>query len=132
MQKSDSETLFFQCCRAISGEVESIGTVKNNGRRVAHFPPSWSIPLFLLDADPDEIDAELLEEVCVNLTPIERRTWLQILDGRSPAEIARDEGVSNAAIHSRIRGEKGRGGMVAKNPYVRHWRRLRQEQRKRP
>ncbi len=58
----------------------------------------------------------------VNLNPVEARTWRQILSGKSISAIAREEGVSRAAIYSRIVGNsKDQGGMIAKNFWVLLW-----------
>lgn len=63
----------------------------------------------------------------VNLNALERRTWRQILSGASIAVIAAEEGVSRAAIYTRIQGNSfGHGGMIGKNFWVLLWWRLRQ------
>lgn len=65
----------------------------------------------------------------VNLNEVERRTWRQILSATSINAIAAEEGISRAAVYSRIQGNsKGQGGMVAKNFWCLLWWRLRQEQ----
>ena len=61
---------------------------------------------------------ELVEEICHNLNPMERRTWLRLLDGLSIFELAKEESVSRAAIHDRLRR------MTKKNDYVAIWWRL--------
>ena len=64
----------------------------------------------------------------VNLNDVERRTWRQILSASSINAIAREEGVSRAAIYARIQGNsKGQGGMIGKNVWVLLWWRLRQQ-----
>ena len=50
------------------------------------------------------------------------------LAAKSVASIAKEEGVSRAAIYARIQGNsRGQGGMIAKNFWVLLWWRLRQQ-----
>src|SRR3954467_6450380 len=57
----------------------------------------------------------------LNLTPRQARTWLAILSGKNLSEIAREEGVSRAAIYCRIRGTNGRGGLIERNLWALIW-----------
>lgn len=126
----DSELLYFRSARRISGRAETIDVTRRNGRLVPRFDYSWTVP----DADPDpEYEAtELVAEISQGLTAIERRTWLNILNGKSVAEIAAEEGVSRTAIYERIRGSsKGHGGMLTKNEYVAIWWQIRQHREER-
>ncbi|MCZ6774153.1 MAG: hypothetical protein O7G83_19525 [Proteobacteria bacterium] len=130
MESTDSDVLIFQSCSSVDGTVERIEIGRRNGRLVPFLHPNWSLPNFLEDHPPEAIDTELLKEVCANLTTLERQTWLLILDGRSIPDIARDQGVTHVAVYERIRGKKGRRGMIRKNSYVRRWWELRQRRRK--
>jgi hypothetical protein len=97
---------------------------------VPRFSPEDLEPVSVADDDTSEMD-ELIAEITQNLTAVERRTWLRLVDGTSILELAASEGVSRAAIYERIRGNsKGQGGMIAKNDYVGIWWRLRQTQEK--
>jgi hypothetical protein len=124
MNNEFQETLYFGYCRDLTGNLVVIDTAKQNGRIVPRFSPNQFEP------EPEESEGEvdeLLGEICQNLTAIERRTWLQLVDGLSILDVAAGEGVSRTAIYERIRGNsKGHGGMVAKNDYVAIWWRLRQ------
>jgi hypothetical protein len=131
MDNHDWDVLFFQASSGLDGAPERIQIGRRNGRTCPMFHPDWTLPRFLQAAPEDEIDMELVDEVSINLTPLERRTWLQILEGRTIPDIARDQGVSHAAIYSRIRGKDGHGGMAARNPYVGAWWELRQQRTKR-
>jgi hypothetical protein len=125
MNLESNELLYFRYCRTLDGNLVPIDTAKQNGRLVPRFSPGQFEPV--ADDGDDELD-ELIAEVCQDLTAIERRTWLQLIDGLTVLDIAAAEGVSRAAVYERIRGNsKGHGGMVAKNPYVAIWWRLRQE-----
>src|ERR1017187_2865836 len=82
-------------------------------------PPDTAEPTAKAVAAPDLREQERL---FVTLTPIERETWRKILGGQSIASIAKEEGVSRAAIYARIEGNgKGQGGMIAKNFWVLLW-----------
>jgi hypothetical protein len=125
MNTEISELLYFRHCRALDGALIPIDTAKHNGRVVPCFSPGQFEPIH--DGADGELD-ELIAEICQDLTAVERRTWLDLIDGLTVLDIAATEGVSRAAIYARIRGNsKGHGGMVAKNPYVAIWWRLRQE-----
>jgi hypothetical protein len=122
-----NETIYFRYCRTIDGRLLPVDTARRNGRLVPLFSPTdLEPPTAGGEADSREID-ELIAEISQDLTAIERRTWLQLVDGATILDIANAEGVSRAAIYERIRGNsKGQGGMIAKNPYVAIWWGLRQ------
>jgi hypothetical protein len=123
---TEAKTLYFRYCRRIDGQLISVDTARRNGRLVPRFSPEDFEPILAGAEDTScELD-ELIAEITQNLTGIERRTWLQLVDGATILDIAAAEHVSRAAIYERIRGNtKGQGGMVAKNPYVAIWWRLR-------
>jgi len=121
MNPSTTETIYFRYCRSLDGRLVSVDTARHNGRAVPRFPRYITE---FIDPLPEETPdfLELVEEVCYNLTPIERSTWLRILDGQCLLAIAEQDHVSHVAIYERIRGNsKGHGGMISKNDYVRHW-----------
>ena len=95
----------------------------------ANIPWESTVPKILQEPDLRDLDEEVVEEICENLTELERCTWLAIIDGRLIPDIARDEGVSHPAIYQRIRGKNGKGGMIRKNHYVLLWWEYRQKQR---
>jgi len=118
MDETHSEQLQFRHCRNLSGEAVAISVGRRNGRRAIFFPPDIAEPTNPAGPAPDLREQERL---FVNLTPIERQTW-QILSAQSIASIAKEEGISRAAIYARIEGNgKGQGGMIAKNFWVLLW-----------
>jgi serine/threonine protein kinase len=58
---------------------------------------------------------ELVEQISQKLTELERRTWLELLSGKSIIEIAQEEHVARGRIYDRVRR------MVRKNQYVATW-----------
>jgi hypothetical protein len=130
MDDHDLEVLFFQTASGLDGRSREVQIGRRNRQPVPLFHPNWAVPDILQGDQEEQLDMELLDEVAINLTPVERQTWRQILDGRTIPDIARDQGVSHAAIYIRIRGKDGTGGMVSRNPYVRRWWRTRQERHK--
>jgi len=122
-----NETTYFRYARRLDGRLESIDTDRHNGRLVPRFDPSWTQP-----DTGEELNTELEELIAVlsyNLTTLERKTWLKLLEGQSVEVIADAESVSRAAVYERIRGNsRGQGGMVKKNDYVRLWWERRQKE----
>ncbi|SRR6266567_3667613 len=65
---------------------------------------------------------DLLDEILtINLSPVERRTWMRLLSGASIRAVAKEDGVTRTAIYARIRGSRRSAGMVSKNPFVAQW-----------
>jgi hypothetical protein len=126
------ETNYFRYVRGLNGELISIGVARHNGRLVPQFHPS------ITDRETNSGSTESPntqrdrawtdeDKYYINLNATERQTWRKILSAQSIASIAKDEGVSRAAIYSRIQGNsKGQGGMIGKNFWVLLWWRLRQ------
>jgi DNA-binding NarL/FixJ family response regulator len=107
----DETSIYYPYFRGHDGSLQPVTLAKRNSRRVPHFPPSAIEPL--LNAEPQasgDYD-ELRAEIMAGLTPAESRTLERRADGASILEIAKEEGVSRAAIRDRIRR------MVRKNPY---------------
>jgi hypothetical protein len=123
MSHQVDETLFFQRCATLQGETQTVQVGRRNGRRVAFLKPDWTLGEAETSPEPDPNRiANLRRELSIDLNPLERRTWLQLLDGRSIGDIAHSEGRTRTAIYERIRGNgKSRAGMVGKNPYVALW-----------
>lgn len=120
---SEDSMIVFQGCNALDGRFQRVSIGRRNGHPVVLLPPNWA-------DDPPQQDAsgQWIDEprYYVNLNDIERRTWRQILSAVGINAIAREEGVSRAAIYARIQGNsKGQGGMIAKNVWVLLWWRLR-------
>ncbi|MGA2268777.1 MAG: hypothetical protein ABSH44_09940 [Bryobacteraceae bacterium] len=128
MDDFQSEVSYFRYCRKLDGTLEPVDVAKRNDRLVPRFHPSITEPPPPSDPEDSDEYRELVEEVSQNLNPIERRTWLRLLDGRSVLDIAAEDGVSRAAIYERIRGSAKRGGMIARNPYCLIWWNRRQGQ----
>ena len=101
-----------------------MGLGRRNGRPVLSLPLNWA------DNTPRQVCSDNWIDdprFYVNLNDLERRTWRQILSAISINAIARQEGVSRAAIYARIQGNsKGQGGMIGKNVWVLLWWRVRQ------
>jgi hypothetical protein len=119
MPLDNLESFRFKACRDLYGCVRPISVGRRNGRPAIFFPPDIAEPTAEADSAPDLREQERL---FVNLTPVERETWCKILSARTIASIAKEEGVSRAAIYARIEGNsKGQGGMIAKNFWVLLW-----------
>jgi hypothetical protein len=124
MEDAPFELLRFRHCRDLGGNTISISVGRRNGKPAVFFPPTPCPPCKTPDGTDDFRDQERL---FINLNPVERGTWRKLLATQSIASIAKEEGVSRAAIYARIQGNgKGQGGMIAKNFWVLLWWRLRQ------
>ena len=125
MPNQDFETLRFPVCRDLHGALHNVSAGKRNGKPAIFFPGTFTEPEQPMNPKPDIREQERL---FVNLNPLERETWRKILAAQSIASIAKEEGVSRAAIYARIQGNsKGQGGMIGKNLWVLLWWQLRQK-----
>jgi len=119
MPLDDLESFRFKTRRDLYGGVQPISIGRRNGRPAIFFPPDIAEPIAEAESTPDLREQERLY---VNLTPVERETWRKILCAQSIASIAKEEGISRAAVYARIEGNgKGQGGMIAKNFWVLLW-----------
>lgn len=124
MPNQDFETLRFRVCRDLHGAMQNVSGGKRNGKPAIFFPQRTTEAAPPTTPEPDICEQARL---FVNLNPLERQTWCKILSAQSVASIAKEEGVSRAAIYARIQGNiKGQGGMIGKNVWVLLWWRLRQ------
>lgn len=114
----DHDVVKFRLYRSFNGSFSPLDVVRRNRKVVPSFRPRSFEPGSEPDLHPrrNQLPARLL-----NLTPIQARTFDHILKGKSIAEIAREEGVSRSAIYQRIKGTRGRGGMISKNPWAYIW-----------
>lgn len=121
-----NDVLIYHQYRTLHGSIRTIDVYRRNGRSAASFGP-----LDVEDPAARTLDVFTLyrDTLAANLTPVEERTWRRLLNGRSVAAIAEEDGVKRPAIYARIRGSRGRGGMVRKNAWVAHWWQRRQHQR---
>ena len=123
MQDVNPELLRFRRCSNLQGTSINLTIGRRNGKPAAFIRPRIEDS----SAAPEPPEFTEQPKFFVNLNPLERETWRKILSGQSIASVAKDEGVSRAAIYSRIAGNaKGQGGMIAKNFWVLLWWRLRQ------
>ena len=128
MHRDLVETIFFQRCSDIAGCGHLLQIGGRNGFAVPLWEPSWTD--FDWDQEsPDTTNDELREELCYDLNPIERETWVKIIHGQSVLGIAAEERVTRQAIYSRIRGSRRTKGMIHKNFYVARWWKLRETKR---
>jgi hypothetical protein len=119
------ETLFFRRCADVSGTCQQLQFGRRNGRLSVFLGRSFDHP-----PEDEASDAAFSERehLFINLNPVERGTWRKILAAQSITSIAKEEGVSRAAIYARIQGNRfGQGGMIGKNFWVLLWWRLRQQ-----
>lgn len=118
MDSSDHEVHYFRYVRRLDGSLEPVDLARRNGRVVPRFHPSVLEPPPTQDPEESREYRELVDEVSQNLNPLERKTWLRLLDGVPILDVAKDDHVSRAAIYDRLRR------MVVKNEYVAIWWRL--------
>jgi DNA-directed RNA polymerase specialized sigma24 family protein len=116
-----SETKTFQSCRKHDGSIEPVNLIGRNGIQVPQFHPSVTEPAEKPREEESAEYLELVEEVCHNLTPIQRATWLKLIDGRSILDIAAEERIARAAIYDRIHR------MVGRNSYCALWWRIKRK-----
>jgi hypothetical protein len=112
------ETTYYRYIRRLDGSLEAIDFVKQGDRLVPRFTPESR------KEEPTRRIADFLRfyrEIMYGLSRPERRTWLTLLMGSTIEDLALSEGVSRPAIYARIRGNKGRGGMIRKNVFVLAW-----------
>src|ERR1035437_3295653 len=124
MPLHDFEACRFQVFRDLHGGMQYAGAGRRNGQPSVFFRRTYTE-----SAPEPAIETNLRDQprLFVNLNSVERETWRKILAARSIADIAKEEGISRAAIYARIRGNsRCQGGMIAKSPWVLLWWRSRQ------
>jgi hypothetical protein len=127
MNHSDQDLFRFCSYCDLSGTPHRISRGKRNGRPVAFFAPTALEPV---EPAAEPIDYSEQSRLFVNLNALESATWKRLLTAQSIASIAKEDGVSRAAIYARIEGNgTGQGGMTAKNFWVLLWWRLRERQK---
>jgi hypothetical protein len=113
----DDSALHFRGVRNLHGEALPTDTYKRNGTLTLRYDlQGIETPL-----GHSSDGSWVLRVLSAGLNAVERRTWWRILDGWSIEAIADADGVTRAAIYCRIRGARGRGGMVSKNVWVAEW-----------
>src|SRR5450432_1491704 len=124
MEEISPDLMRFRRCRDLHGSPVSLTLGRRNGKPAVFLPPVFEAP----DPPPEPQDLSDQSKLFVNLNPIERETWRKLLQARSVASIAKEEGVSRAAIYARMQGNsRGQGGMIAKSFWVQLWWRLRKQ-----
>jgi hypothetical protein len=124
MRDQDDCVLSYGRYARLDGSIERVSIGKRNGKSFPILPPAMAKPLH-----EEEQFLWEQERSYVNLNPVERETWRKLLGAQSISSIAKEEGVSRAAIYARILGNrKGHGGMIGKNFWVLLWWRLRRRQ----
>jgi len=124
--RDDSDALQFRHYRSVDGRVRPLDVIRRNSKLVPQFSAA---DLQFPDKEPSAVcTCRELPGKFLNLTPVQARTWEQILAGKTISDIARNERVSRAAIYQRIRGSSGRGGMTRRNLWVFIWWKFLQEQ----
>lgn len=113
----------FRSYSTFTGATAPMDVCRRNGHVNAAFRRDWSEESLAGPQVPFAQKRTLLS----GLTRCERRTWRRLLDAWTIDAIAQADGVSRAAVYARIRGTRGRGGMVRKNSWVRRWWRARHE-----
>jgi len=124
MEQNSPELLQFRRCRDLHGNSVDLTFGRRNGKPAVFLPPIFEDPAPA--PEPQELTDR--SKHFINLNPVERETWKKLLRAQSVASIAKEEGVSRAAIYARIQGNScGQGGMIAKNFWVLLWWGLRQQ-----
>lgn len=121
-----SDWIVFRAGRGLDGAPLAFDIIRRNGVPALAYRRSWDAA-----ASPPptgELSFAFRLSVLAGLTPCERRTWRRLLDAWPVETIPRADGVSRAAVYARIRGTRGGGGMVRKNPWVRRWWQTRHQQ----
>ena len=114
----NDDTTFYSYIRGLDGRLESADPIRWCGRLVPRPVP---------DTRKDESAGSLVSllrwyrRIMKGLNRAQRRTFLLLLLGWTPEDIAQADGVRRAAIYFRIRGKDGCGGLVARSPYAAFW-----------
>jgi len=116
--QTEDETTYYRYVRTLDGSLQPADTIRQSGQDVLRFVPESR------QESETGCLADFLEFYRIlmyNLSQAERRIWLSLLRGRTMDEVARAEGIKRSAVYARIRGNRGRGGMIRKNWFVLAW-----------
>lgn len=118
MNDDDDKLTYYGYVQGLAG-LEPADLVRQCGKLVPrHVPESRK------DATPSSRFIDLLQfyrEIMYGLNRLQRRTFLLLLLGWTPEDLARFFGTSRESIYSRIRGRDGNGGIVGRNEYAAYW-----------
>ncbi len=99
--------------------IEKAEFVRRCGKIVPRYVPESS------REDPQPLSfaerLKLYHEIMHGLSRIQRQTFILLLLGWQPEEIAHWFAISRPAIYYRIRGRDGNGGLVGANDYASYW-----------
>jgi len=116
--EQDVESTYFPYTRALDGSLQAPDTIKQNGVVVLRYVPESRST----DAARTLISVlQFYRILMYGLNRRERLTWLALLIGYSPEHVAKSEGKRRQTVLARIRGNRGRGGMIRKNVFVLAW-----------
>lgn len=115
----EDDAKFYAYIRRLDGRLEPADPIRRCGKLVPRHEPESRKE----DTQPRPLRSVLkvYRHVMSGLNRRQRRTFLLLLFGWTPEDVARSFGVSRPAIYARIRGRGGRGGMIARNAFVSDW-----------
>jgi hypothetical protein len=105
-------------CATLSGDACDVVRYRHNRRPALR---AVAVDVDGLAARLRRRRALLHEILTMNLTSVEQRTWIRLLQTPSVSAVAKEEGVTRTAIYARIRGSRRSPGMIHKNPFVAQW-----------
>src|SRR5882724_4149147 len=115
MHDDDQNERYYSYVQGPDG-IEPADSIRQCGRLVPRY-----IPESRNDTAASTTLVDLLQfyrEIMHGLNRLQRRTFLLLLLGWTPEDIARVFGSSREAVYSRIRGRDGNGGLVGRNDYA--------------
>lgn len=120
MKTPSSDFLLPLCCD-LRGKIRSVQFGRRNGRVCLLLGQAdWAPENRDEESDQIEPDWDSVSASSEPLTIAQRRAWVRLVNRRPVAEIAREEGVTRAAIYDRIHR------MCARSHIIRVWWELRQ------
>lgn len=107
-ENQDHNTTYFPYAHDISGDLVAVGLAKRGRRTVLAFLPSITKPSRGCCEEATQDYEETVGVVTYDLSQGERRLFLRATeDGISISALAREEGVSRAALYYRFRRMRG-------------------------